>query len=206
MTNDVQVLSEALATNSWKNAIVELIPRQGAWTEEEYLVLTAHSNRLVEFTDGFLEILPSPTDKHQTVLGVLLIAFRNFFEARGGKVRFVLLRLRLRRGKIREPDLLVLLSATDPRRHNKFWEGADLVLEVVSEDKPERDLVDKRGDYAEARIPEYWIVNPLNETITVLRLAGAGYEEAGVYRRGQSAISTLRPEFSVDVTATFDAD
>ena len=34
----------------------------------------------------------------------------------------------------------------------------------------ERDLVDKRGDYAEGRVPEYWIVNPQTETITVLRL------------------------------------
>jgi hypothetical protein len=33
---------------------------------------------------------------------------------------------------------------------------------VVSADKPERDLVEKRGDYAEAGIPEYWIVNPEN--------------------------------------------
>jgi Uma2 family endonuclease len=81
-----------------------------------------------------------------------------------------------------------------------------LVVEVVSENNPERDLIDKRGDYAEARIPEYWIVNPLNETITILRLSGAGYEEAGVYRRGQLAVSALQPEFSIDVAATFDAD
>ncbi|HMC90439.1 MAG TPA: Uma2 family endonuclease, partial [Gemmataceae bacterium] len=79
-------------------------------------------------------------------------------------------------------------------------------LEVVSEDKPERDLLDKRGDYAEARVPEYWIVNPQTETITVLRLRGNAYEEAGTYRRGQSATSVLLAEFSVDVSAVFDAD
>ena len=32
--------------------------------------------------------------------------------------------------------------------------------EVVSPDRPERDLVDKRIDYAEAGIPEYWVVDP----------------------------------------------
>jgi hypothetical protein len=31
----------------------------GAWSEEEYLILTAHRNRLVEFTDGFLEPPPA---------------------------------------------------------------------------------------------------------------------------------------------------
>ena len=97
-------------------------------------------------------------------------------------------------------------SATDSRRQNRFWLGADLALEVVSPDKPERDLVEKRTDYAEARVPEYWIVNPQTETITVLRLRGDGYEEAGSYRRGATAASVLLPEFSVAVAEVFDAD
>ena len=100
---------------------------------------------------------------------------------------------------------MLFLSATDVRRQDRFWLGADLALEVVSEDKPERDLVDKLADYAEARVPEYWIVNPLTETITVFRLTGDGYQEAGVYRRGEAALSVLMPGFSVTVSEVFDA-
>ena len=206
MATDVQNSTAAPVADPWKDAVFELIPRQGMWSEEEYLVLTGHSNRLVEFTDGFLEILPMPTEKHQSILFFLCVAFHNFIEPRGGKVSFAGLRLRIRDGKLREPDILLVRSTADPRRNNKIWDGADLVLEVISDDNPERDVKDKRGEYAEARIPEYWIVNPLNETITVLRLMGTAYEEAGNYRRGQSATSVLLPEFSVDVAATFDAD
>jgi len=184
----------------------EILPRQGEWSEEEYLVLTDHRSRLVEFTDGFLEVLPMPTDKHQAILGFLYLTFLNFIEPRGGKVRFSPLRLRIRPGKFREPDLLLLLSATDPRRQNRFWLGADLALEVVSAEKPERDLVEKRGDYAEGRVPEYWIVNPQTETIAVLRWRGDAYEEAGSYRRGESAASEVLAGFSVAVAAVFDAD
>ncbi len=183
----------------------EILPPQGAWSEEEYLVLTDHRSRLVEFTDGFLEPLPVPTDEHQSLLKFLFLAFFAFFEQRGGTVQFAPLRLRIRPGKFREPDLLVVLSAADRRRQNRFWDGADLTVEVVSEDKPQRDLVDKRGDYAEARVPEYWIVNPQTQTITVLRLIGDAYQEAGAYRRGQSATSVLRPDFSVLVDRVFDS-
>jgi len=102
-------------------------------------------------------------------------------------------------------EWLLLLSANDPRRQNRFWDGADLALEIVSEDKPERDLVEKRGDYAEARVPEYWIVNPRSESIIVLRLRDNAYEEAGTYRRGDAATSALRPEFSVAVAKVFDS-
>jgi Uma2 family endonuclease len=191
---------------AWKDMLEELLPRQGEWSEEEYLVLTDHGNRLVEYTDGFVELLPMPTDEHQNVLQFLFLALFQFVKPRGGKVHFAPLRLQIRPGKYREPDLLMLLSAADPRRQNRFWQGADLALEVVSEDKPERDLVEKRGDYAEGRVPEYWIVNPQTETITVLRLRGGAYEEAGIYRRGESAPSEVLAGFTVDVGAVFDAD
>jgi len=171
-----------------------------------YLALTDHDNRLIEFTDGFLEVLPRPTDKHQCVSRFMFLAFWRYLEPRGGTAHFAPLRLRVRPGKFREPDIIVLLSATDKRRQNRFWLGADLAVEVVSEDKPERDLIDKRGDYAEARLPEYWIVNPQTETITVLRLQGDFYEEAGAYRCGQSAASVLMPEFSVAVDEVFNAN
>jgi Uma2 family endonuclease len=198
-------ISDEPVRREWKDILEDLLPPQGAWSEEKYLVLTDHRVRLVEYTDGFVEALPMPTDKHQLILGFLLFAFSQYFRPRGGIAQFAPMRVRIRSGKYREPDLLLLLSSTDPRRHNQFWDGADLALEVVSEDKPERDLVDKRIDYAEGKIPEYWIVNPMTETITVLRLRDQAYEEAGVYKRGESAKSVLRPDFSIDVSSAFDA-
>ena len=63
----------------------------------------------------------------------------------------------------------------------------------------------KRNDYAEAGIPEYWIVNPLTDTITVLTLQGDAYLELGVFGRGEKAEGTILAGFSADVSATFDA-
>jgi Uma2 family endonuclease len=186
--------------------VLDLLPLQGQWSEEAYLWLTDHANRLVECTDGYIEILPWPTDQHQSIVGALLFAFHQFIQPLGGKVLFAPLRLRIRPRTFREPDVLLVLDAKDPRRQNRFWLGADLALEVVSPDKPERDLVDKRSDYAEAGIPEYWIVNPETETITVLRLEGAAYVEHGVFGRGAMATSQLIEGFVVDVNAVFDVE
>jgi hypothetical protein len=66
----------------------EILPPLGQWSEDEYLVLTGQRNRLVEFTDGFLEIPPTPTDKHQSVLKFLFLAFCRFAQPRGGQVHF----------------------------------------------------------------------------------------------------------------------
>ncbi len=194
------------ASSEWKDLLEDIVPPQGEWSEELYLALTDHDNRPIEFTDGSVEVLPMPTDKHQSILAFLFFAFSHYLKPRGGKAHFAPVRLRVRSGKFRVPDIFLLLSATDERRQNRFWLGADLALEVVSEDKPERDLIDKRSDYAEAHVTEYWIVNPQNDTISVLRLQGETYVEAGSYGRGQSAASVLMPEFSVAVDDVFNAD
>ncbi len=180
-------------------------PLQGLWTEAQYLQLTEHARLLIEFTDGRLEVPSMPTDRHQAISQFLFLALSSFVGNHGGKVRYAPLRLRIRDGKFREPDLLLVRDAGDPRRGNAYWRGADVVMEIVSPDDPERDTRTKRRDYAEARIPEYWIVNPLDETITVLTLAGGEYTEHGVFRRGQPAPSACLNGFAPRVSDVFDA-
>ena len=178
---------------------------QGLWTEEQYLALTDQTNKLIEFTDGTLEVLPMPTRRHQRILILLFDLFRAVVNQNGGEVLVAPLRLRVRDGKFREPDLLMFLDATDPRSQDAYFLGADLVVEVVSPDRPERDTEEKALDYAEAGIPEYWIVNPLDETITVLVLDGRAYRRHGLFRRGERATSHLLPSVSVSVDEVFDA-
>ena len=193
------------AEPAWEVAL--LFPAQGEWSEDDYLWLTDHTRYLVEFTDGHIEVLPMPTDAHQRIVLFLYRALYAFVAARGlGIVLVAPLRLRVRPGRYHEPDLLLLLSADDPRRSNRYWTGADLVVEVVSPDDPKRELVRKRREYARAGIPEYWIVNPATEQILVLRLAGTAYVEHGVFTRGTQATSALLEGFTVAVTAVLDAE
>jgi Uma2 family endonuclease len=191
----------------WSDEVTELDlePLQGLWSVEQYLKLSNQTNRLIEYTDGVIEVLPMPTDKHQAISLFLLLSLLAVVRPRGGAVFYAPLRLEVRPGKYREPDLLLLLDANDPRRQNEFWRGADLVIEIVSPDKPKRDTEEKPRDYAEAGIPEYWIVNPIDETICVLTLVGNAYQAFGVFHRGAVAASPLLDGFVVSVDAVLDA-
>ncbi len=200
-----------LTTRGWRlvgpyDNVYSLKTIQGLWTEQQYLALSDNATGLIEFDDGSIEMLPMPTDKHQVILLFLYDLLRAFLRASGGKVLVAPLRLQVRPGTFREPDILLVRDARDPRRQERFWLGADLVVEIVSPDDPERDTVTKRADYAAAGIPEYWIVNPLDATVSVLALDGASYREAGVYRRGEQAASVLLDGFLVGVDAVFDAE
>lgn len=185
--------------------LADLSALQGYWTQAQYLKLTNDGNRLIEFTDGRIEFLPMPTQRHQAISRFLFRALDSFVRDIGGEVFYAPLRLRIRDGKFREPDLLLVRDAEDDRCRDDYWLGADVVVEVISPDNPDRDIVDKRMDYAEAGIPEYWIANPMDETVTVLVLADGGYREHGVFRPGEHAASSELPGFSVDVRETFNA-
>jgi Uma2 family endonuclease len=184
---------------------IDLAALQGLWSVEQYLKLTNQTNRLIEFTDGIIEVLPTPTKCHQAISKLLFLAFLAVVQWLGGDVFYAPLRLQVRPGAFREPDLLLIIDKNDPRAQDAYWLGADLVLEIVSPDKPKRDTEEKPLDYAAAGIPEYWIVNPLNDTITVLVLDGETYVEHGVFQRGQRAVSKLINGFSVSVDEVFDA-
>lgn len=180
-----------------------VLPRQGTWTAADYCWLTDHTNRLIELADGRLEVLPLPTEEHQRiVLALYRLLYAFLLTARpGGLLLVAPLRLRLGPNRYREPDLLYLRAADDPRRADASWDGADLVIEVVSPSNPDLDRVTKRREYAERGIPEYWIVDPLDETLTVLTLRGATYTEHGSFCPGTLATSPLLPGLHLDVDA-----
>lgn len=196
-----KVKSDEWAEPAWE--IANLFPAQGHWSVDDYLDLD--TNHLVEFSHGNVEVLPMPSDKHQAIVGYLITLLSALAQRLGGSARIAPLRMQLWEGKIREPDLLFLASAQDPRRQEAMWMGADLVMEVISPDDPNRDLVKKRVEYAQAGIPEYWIIDPLAELILVLRLDGERYAEHGRFERGQIATSALYPEFQVNVSAALNA-
>jgi Uma2 family endonuclease len=185
---------------SWE--VAKLFPRQGQWTESEYLALD--TNRLVELSEGNIRVLDMATTDHQDIVGFLYRKLFAFVENGGsGKVNFAPLPVRLWEGTMRQPDVLFMRQANQSRVHRQYWEGVDLAIEVVSSDR-KHDLETKRSEYARGKVPEYWIVDPELQVITVLKLAGENYEPAGVYHPGDQAASVLLPGFTVDVAVAFD--
>ncbi len=198
----VEPRSSRYGSPTWE--IAHLFPNQGSWTEEEYLSL--NSNHLIEFADGVLEVLPMPTEQHQLIVALLFECLKAFVKPRDlGSVLFAPMRVLVSESTFREPDIVFLLAQHADRRGNRYWRGADLVMEVVSDDDPDRDLVTKRAEYARAGIREYWIVDPRDQTILVLTLEAdaSEYSVAGHCTTGETARSVLLDGFSISVSEVF---
>jgi Uma2 family endonuclease len=186
--------------------LATLYPEQGEWSEEEYLKLTDGSRARIEFTDGTLEFLPMPTEIHEALIRFLFLALYRYVNDRKlGEVYVNGIRLRIRQRKIRLPDVVFLHREHFHARHNRAWDGADLVMEVVSDDVKDRqrDYEKKLIDYAEGRVGEYWIVDPDRQVVRVHRLESGAYAVHGEFSPGQQATSAQLPGFTVDVAALF---
>jgi Uma2 family endonuclease len=188
----------------WTWELLAEYPRQGEWTESEYLQL--ETNQLVEFNNGVLEFLPVVTPLHQDL--VLYLRDKLKRATRGqypGRVYVAPLRVCLKNGKYREPDVIFAKPEHIADRRKPLG-GAELVMEIVSGSAADRhrDFVAKRADYALAGIREYWIVDPDLETVTVLTLNQDGqYDAIGRFHRGEFANSVIFPQFTIDVTECF---
>src|SRR5438552_4482295 len=166
--------------------IAGFFPPQGHWSEERYLELddTLGDRPRLELANGCLEVLPVPIEPHEFIMVFMFRLLDAFTRAHapglvmpsGTKIR---LRPRKRRGAadFRLPDVLYLAKENFHLRHREYWDGADLVVEVVSGGSKDRrrDLVTKVKEYAAAGIREYWIIEPRKRFVRVYTLEGKKY-------------------------------
>lgn len=203
MKSSAFYLSSETLEPAWD--VARLFPPQGGWSEEEYLNLPG--NRLTEFDHGRIEVLDMPSELHQFLVAFLYRTLLAYVSERNlGAVLFAPLPVKLWEGKMREPDVLFMRREHAARRHANYWRGADLVMEVVSPDDPKRDKDTKRREYAQAGIPEYWLIEPTERTVTVFsRPAEADrYAVHGVFRVGERVESASLPGFGVEVGELFE--
>lgn len=130
-------------------------------TVREWDELPEETYRRAELAEGVLQVSPSPTVRHQVVLTRLMVQLiRATADAPLTVIPDIdVLIDSVFPATIRQPDLTVArghTAAADPTR----LVAADvlLVVEIVSPGSGRRDRVTKLSEYAEARIPHYWIV------------------------------------------------
>ncbi|MGH9074460.1 MAG: Uma2 family endonuclease, partial [Acidimicrobiales bacterium] len=141
----------------------------------EDLLGTADDGNRYEVLDGALVMTPPPGTDHQDVVARLLVVLHQAARPRGLRVYPAPLAWRIGPGQVPEPDLMVVPPESVTKR---AIEGPPvLVVEVLSPAGRNRDISEKRRIYAEGHAAWYWLVDPEEPSLTVLRLAGDHYED-----------------------------
>jgi Uma2 family endonuclease len=165
-----------------------------------------------ELIDGEHLMSPAPNSKHQRVVVNLAWLIRAYLEdCPMGRVYVAPYDVVFSDFDVAEPDLLYV-SAERERLllKERCLAGApDLVIEVLSPSTARIDAGKKRWLYGRYGVSEYWIVDPLKETIRVYRLADGLLQHSSELVRGDGtsvpSLSTpLLPGLEIPLATVFD--
>ena len=180
-------------------------PRSAKMTLDDYLALPEREGTW-ELVDGVLEKMAEPSFEHQRFL-FLLCQWIDFCLAGVAPRIGVMLpgaSVAVSQSRVAVPDLVYVRT-----ERQQLWQGRilnnapDLVVEIISQDRA-KDLIRNWQWYAAAGIPEYWILDPVNDTLTILEPAGGQYLERATLGRNDILTTPTIPGLSVPLLELFD--
>jgi Uma2 family endonuclease len=157
-------------------------------TLEEFLEYDDGTDTRYELEDGVLVEMSPENPLNGAIASFLLMEFAKL----GIRARRLIIGhpigVSSTQATARKPDLVVHSEASAAAIYSGVQLlAADmpaplLVVEVVSSSDTDpkfrrRDYQEKRTEYGERGIPEYWIVDPIAQVVLVLTLGRAGYQE-----------------------------
>lgn len=152
-------------------------------TYEDYLGFPEDGRRH-EILDGEHIVTPAPSRRHQSVCRWILHYLAAWTVDHGGEVFAAPFDVVLSPTDIVQPDVLYISPERSSILTDANAQGApDLVIEILSESTRRRDEVTKRHLYARHGVIEYWIVDPVLETVKIYRDPAAGFAESTTLAR-----------------------
>jgi len=164
------------------------------------------NGRRYELDDGQVIVVPTPFPRHQRVASHVGDVLDEYEHATGGIVFKVPIDIVFSEYDVFQPDVVFFRKE---RRHLIHMMKAtrvppDLAVEVLSRSTETRDRGRKMQTFARFGVPEYWIVDPVANTLEIYVLEGSGYRLAGAYDEGQEVSSPTLPGLSFSARRIFE--
>jgi Uma2 family endonuclease len=181
-------------------------------TFEEYLDYDDGTDTRYELVDGELTEMPPESPSNCLYSRFLFARFLQLFSFSRVCMKDTEIEVTGKRAKTRFPDVMILSEELEAALKGKTrstitreMPPPDLVVEIVSPGNANenRDYRYKRSEYAARGIPEYWIVDPMKEKLTVLTWAEGLYEER-VFTGDQAIESAIIQKLQLTAEQIFE--
>lgn len=198
----VEANEEVVVTKNGKD-IAKIVPcyegvkegapeyRTSSWVSyEEFLELTEASEQRFELIDGVVYNLASPSYKHQHAVHELHGAFYIWFKGKSctplTSPYDVTFMKEVDNICVVQPDILVICDKDKIDEKGKYKGIPTLVVEVLSPSTRSKDLIKKLDLYKRCGVQEYWVVDPMQDLITVYALSEEDITDHRVYQKKTS--------------------
>ena len=162
----------------------------------------------VELIKGrIFRMAPAPNRKHQEISFILERLIDRFLTEKECKIYHAPFDVRLIKNgndTVVQPDICVVCDLN--KLDKQGCVGApDLIIEILSPGNSRKELKEKFRLYEENGVKEYWIINPLEEMLTIYTLNEEGkYIGSSPYLGEDVVYSSVLPGFSIVIDQIFD--
>jgi len=186
-----------------------MLPQKKGVTFDEFLKMDKQENIRLEYVDGEVYCLASPSEEHQRVLFNLAVRLGNYFSKnKQCTPYFAPFDVTLKNEKEKstskvQPDLMVICDKSG--LEEKGYTGVpSLIIEVISPNNSSHDYTVKFNLYMRFGVYEYWITNPKTKSIQVFSLDEEGlYDQAGIYKENETLTSVMFQDLTVNLHEIF---
>lgn len=172
-----------------------------AYTTDDIYALP--EGQRAELIDGIIYDMAPPNRMHQELVSALHYAISDYIKKKNGDCKvypapFAVF-LNADNKNYVEPDISVICDKD--KLNEKGCVGApDWIIEIVSPSTKRIDYGVKLFKYRTAGVREYWIVNPLNNTITVYDLEHEELELTDQYSFDDDIQACIYDDFKINVS------
>ena len=163
----------------------------------------------MEFINGEIYLLSSPSIGHQEILGRLYLIFNECFKSKKCRVFLAPFDVHFRKKDIKEPDVMQpdILVACDLENNvtekGRYMGTPTLVVEILSNSTRSKDMIDKLNTYRLSGVKEYWMIDPKQKYILIYSFEDFEIDKYKTFEMGSVAQSFTFNGLSVDIEGLF---
>ena len=138
---------------------------------EEFMEIYENSELRMEYINGEIILLSSPSTFHQAISGNLHVILRNYLKGKPCKVFYApfdvhFFKKDLKTPDVMQPDLLIACDLENAVTEKGRYMGTPtLVVEILSRSTRSKDMVDKLNTYMLSGVKEFWVIDPKNKSV-----------------------------------------
>lgn len=176
---------------------------------DEFMEIYEKSDLRMEFINGEIVLLSSPSPTHQEISGNVYVELRQYLKGKSCKVFYAPFDVHFNKEGFKDPDVMQpdLFVACDVEENinekGKYMGTPVLVIEILSPSTRTRDMVDKLNTFMISGVQEFWVVDPKLKTVLVYGFENLKLEHFIAYRQQDTICSYAFPDLLIAGSAIF---
>ena len=179
---------------------------------EEFMQIYENSPQRMEFINGEIHLLSSPSSFHQDALGYLYLLFNSYFKGKQCKVYLAPFDVHFYKKDLSVPDVIqpdITIACdykTTINEQGRYMGTPTLVVEILSPSTRSKDMVNKLNTYMLSDVKEYWIVDIKNKSVYVYGFSDYNIEVMKSFNYGDTVTSICFDGLNCIVKDLFDTE